>query len=144
MKTSNAGIADDFTFGDPTGGGDMFKAADHLGNLVAFVEPTWEEDVSTSHGPADVAKVRYAVVLDGPEAGSVYESTMIFGKALAPAVYSNGEHAIVLGRIGQSEAKPGQNPAWTLIESTDADKQAAGAWFSANASRNAAGRIVIA
>lgn len=121
----------------------MFKAAEHLGALCAFVEPDWETDVSTANGPADVAKCRYVIVLDGANAGTVFESTMIFGKALAPAVYANGESPIVLGRIGQGEAKPGQNAAWLLNEATPADEQVAGTWFQAHAGRNAAGRIVI-
>lgn len=135
-------MQDDFTFGKPGSAGDQFKSADNLGRLVAFVEPSLE-DVDTKFGEAEAAKVRYAIVLDGADAGSVYENTLVFGKALAPAVYANGESAIVLGRIAMGTAKAGQNAPYILEDASEDDEKAAGAWFSQNASRNAAGRIVI-
>ena len=133
--------AQPWKFGDPTGPGDLFNARDHMGRLVAFVQPT-REDVSTKFGDDEATRVRYVVILDGDDAGKTLDGSLIFGN-LGLNAWANGDHAIVLGRINQSEAKPGQNPAYILDPADDAEKDTAKAWFDAYATLNAAGHITI-
>lgn len=136
--------ANPWTFGDPTGPGDLFNARDYMGRLVAFVQPQRETGIQTRYGTSDATRCRYVVVLDGDEetAGTVIDNPLVFGN-LGDNAWANGDHAIVLGRIGQADAKPGQNPAYILDPASDEDKAAAKAWFGQYASTNAAGHVVI-
>ena len=133
--------AQPWSFGDPTGPGDQFNARDYMAHLVAFVQPS-RESVTTRFGTDEVTRVRYAVVLEGPKAGDVLDNPLVFGN-LGQNAWGGGEAAIVLGRIDQAQAKPGQNPAYILNPATDEEKAQAKAWFDTYASMNAAGHIVI-
>lgn len=131
----------DWNFGDPTGNGDQWKAADHVGRLVAFVEPDREE-VDTKFGSSEATKCRYIVVLDGDEPGTVFDNPLVFGNISRDA-YSNGTEKIVLGRVAVGAPKAGQSPPYILNPATDEDKKTANAWFSKNAELNAIGRVLI-
>ena len=136
--------AQPWTFGDPAGPGDQFNAKEHHHHLVAFVQPA-REDVSTKFGDDEATRCRFIVCLDGGddhEGGLVHDNALVFGN-LGVAAYANGDHAIVLGRVSQSEAKPGQSPAWILDQADPADHVMAKSWFEANAGQNAAGHITI-
>ena len=139
---TTVGPANDFTFGAPSAGGDMFAARDHVGRLVAFVRPKLEEDVQTKFGAADAAKPRYTVILDGDDANTLFENSLIFGQALVPAL-TGSDAEIVLGRITVGEAKAGQSPPHILEAATEDDEKVAMAFFSQYAKRNAVGEIVI-
>jgi hypothetical protein len=130
-----------FTFGDPAGPGDVFNARDFMGELVAFVEPM-RENASTRFGEGETTRCRYVIALSGDQAGEVFDNAYVWGN-LGENAYAKGEHNIVLGRINQSEAKPGQNPAYILDPSTEEDQGIARQWFEAYARRNAAGHITI-
>lgn len=130
-----------FSFADPTGGGDQWKAAEHVGRLVAFVEPSRESDIPTKFGTTEATKCAYIVVLDGANPGTVFDNPLVFGNISRDA-YSNGEK-IVLGRVAIGQAKAGQSAPYILNAATDDDKALADKWFTANASLNPAGRILI-
>lgn len=129
-----------FTFGDPVQA-DQFKNADHVGDLVAFVDPT-RKDVNTQFGEQEATSCTYIVVLTGDEAGEVYDDSLVFGN-LGRDAYSGGKEQIVLGRIATGKAKAGQSAPFYLEAATDDDKKLAGDWFTANAKTNAAGKVVI-
>lgn len=131
---------DDFTFGKPAAG-DQFRSADNVGALCAFVSVT-SEDVNTKFGAADAAKCRYVIVLDGDDAGTIYENTLVFGAAMVPSL-TGSDDEIILGRIAQGEAKAGQSPPFLLEDADSDDETLAMKFFKANAKRNAVGQIAV-
>lgn len=136
----------DWGFGSPSdSSGDRWKAADHLGELTAFVDVTLAEGVGQDfgNGPDDAADCSYIVTLDGKEADTVYEDAWVFGKALVPAL-TRAETQIIVGRVVKGEAKPGRNAPYLLDDPTDEDLATAQEWFSAHASQDAAGGVLIA
>lgn len=130
-----------FDFGKPAGMGDQWKAADHVGRLCAFVEPS-RTTAPTKFGESDATKCTYIVVLDGPDAGTVYDGPMIFGN-ISKDAYAEGLHKIVLGRVAVGQAKAGQSAPFILNEASEDDTAIAGKWFDANAKINPAGRVLI-
>jgi hypothetical protein len=130
-----------WTFGDPSGMGDQWKAADHVGLLVAFVEPERKE-METKFGSQEATVCRYVVVLDGDDAGMVFDDPIVFGNISRDA-YSNGDEKVVLGRVAIGQAKSGQSPPYILNAADDEEKSLAAAWFTQHASLNPAGRILI-
>jgi len=130
-----------WTFGDPSGMGDQWKAKDHVGSLVAFVEPERKE-METKFGTQEATSCRYIVMLSGDEAGMVYDDPVVFGNISRDA-YSNGEEKIVLGVVSVGQAKDGQSPPFILDPADDKQKSEAAAWFTQHASLNPAGRILI-
>ncbi len=107
-------------FNDPSAGGDKLPLGDLLGALLLFTVKSVEKDITTSFGVTDAVKADVAV-LDGPHKGDTYDDTLVFPRvlksALAPSV-----GGMVLGRLGQGTAKPGQSPPWILAAGTDDDK----------------------
>ena len=130
----------DWNFGEPSGQGDMFKTADYVGSLVAFVDGK-RGTQETKFGEAEVTTCRYVVLLDGDDAGTVFDDPTVFGN-IGKDAYSV-ETNIVLGRINVGEAKPGRNAPFILDAATDDDKKVAGAWFDKNAAINSVGAVLI-
>lgn len=93
---------------------------DYLGKLLLIEPITLETGVKTSLGERDAVRADVTVIDadgDGPEE---HKDTLIFPRVLISQTRSLvGEK--VLGRLGQGEAKQGQNPPWKLLEATDAD-----------------------
>lgn len=118
-------------FAQPASGGDAFKPKDNGGALVLVKPHTLEQDVQTDYGVSDAVKATVGVV-DGPNAGEIYEDTLIFPKLLQSQLKKYvGTGQIVIGRMGQAPArKPGQSPAWKLEDYTDQDAQAAQSFFN--------------
>ena len=92
---------------------------DHLGALM-LIEPTaMETGIVTSLGERDAVRGRVSVITGDGEA-DVYDDTLIFPRVLIGQLRSRiGEK--VLGRLGQGNAKPGQNPPWTIVTATEDD-----------------------
>lgn len=111
-------MTDPFATPGSTSGVD-YKALN--GRLLLIMPTSLESDVKTSLGDKDAVRADI-VVLDGPEAGEEYNDTLVFPRVLIGQLRSRvGEK--VLGRLGQGQARPGQNAPWLLTEATDADKQ---------------------
>lgn len=118
-------MSNPFTAPAPATGGITW--ADHLGRLLV-IEPAATETIKTTFG--DNEAIRADVhVLDGPDPGT-FEDTLIFPKVLAAQLRPR-IGAMVLGRLGQGQAKPGQSAPWLILEPTDADTAAAVAWLTA-------------
>lgn len=111
-------------FADPAeGGGDKLPYDDLNGSLLLVTVKSVEEGIQTTFGVKDAIKADIAV-LDGDHKAERYEDTLIFPKVLVGALRSNVGR-MVLGRLGQGNAKPGQKPPWILAAGTDADKATA-------------------
>jgi hypothetical protein len=62
------------------------------------------------------------IVLDGDADETVYTNALVFPRSLQSQLKSQiGQ--MVLGRLGQGHAKPGQRPPWMLAAATDEDKR---------------------
>lgn len=100
------------------------------GKLLLIEPMKLEEGVATSFGNKDAIRAR-VVILDGPDAGTEHEDTLLFPGVLIGQLRPRiGQK--VLGRLGQGQAKPGQQPPWKLAEATDADQQIGMAWLAKN------------
>jgi len=102
-----------------------------LGRLLV-VEPTdLEKGIPTSLGPADAVRARVHVI--DQDVPKTYEDALIFPRVLISQLRSKiGQ--MVLGRMEQGVAKPGQTAPWRMAEPTDQDKALGGAWLRARKS----------
>lgn len=89
------------------------------------------KDIQTTFGVTDAVRATVTPV-DGESAGSPYQDTLVFPRALKSQLAPNVGKT-VLGRLGQGTAKPGQSPPWILSEATEADQQTAGAFVAQTA-----------
>lgn len=96
------------------------------GALLIIKPAAVESGIQTVHGPSDAIRADLYVV-DGPLGGEVYEDTLLFPKVLQGQLKARVGQ-LVIGRLGQGQAKPGQSAPWVLQEATAADI-AAGAAF---------------
>lgn len=104
------------------------KWEDFKGALLVIEPHKLEEGVLTSLGAKDAVRADVHV-LDGPNAGDTYADTLIFPRVLIGQTRASiGKK--VLGRLGQGNAKPGQNAPWMLSEATPQDQAAAQAWLA--------------
>jgi hypothetical protein len=85
------------------------------------------KDINTSLGVRDAVRATVTVV-----DGATYQDTLVFPKVLLSQL-SPLVGQTVLGRLGQGQAKPGQNPPWTLTEATPEDQKAAAAFIAGQA-----------
>lgn len=117
--------ADPFATPAPPGGSVDFNVLNNC--LLMFEVHRVEDHVPTVHtkpgekSPAVAATVH---IIDGPMAGQVIDSALIFPKILQSQL-SPRVGAKVLGRLFQGQGKPGQSPPWTLAEATPQDRAAA-------------------
>jgi hypothetical protein len=109
------------TFADPsTGSGEKLPLTELNGSLLLFTVKSVETDIKTAFGTTDAVKADVAV-LDGPHKAETFEDTLVFPKILRSALAPNvGE--MVIGRLGQGSAKPGQSPPWVLAAASDEEK----------------------
>lgn len=106
------------------------KWADLKDSLLLIRVSSIENGIKTVHGDAQAARCD-VTVLDGPQAGTAYIDTLVFPKVLVSQVKAN-VGGMVLGRLGQGSAKPGQSAPWLLAEATDADKNTAREYLAKN------------
>lgn len=108
-------------FAKPAPPGEGIKWADLQGALLIIEPFAVETGIQTAFGPADAVRARVSVV-DGEQAGTVYEDTLIFPKVLSGQVKGHVGGA-VLGRLMTGAAKPNQSPPWLLAEASQQDEQ---------------------
>lgn len=104
-----------------------------LNGALLIIEPlSVETDIKTVHGSASAVKANVSVV-DGELAGTVYAETLVFPKVIQSAI-KGSIGTLVLGRLWQGTAKPGQSAPWILDDATGnaADVKAAEAFLSAD------------
>jgi len=108
------------TFQDPSQGGDRLPLNDLNGSLLLFTVKSIEHDIVTQFGTTDAVKADVAV-LDGAHKGETFDDTLIFPRVLKSALAPN-VGSMVLGRLGQGQAKSGQSAPWVLAPGTPEDK----------------------
>lgn len=126
------------------GGGDPFSAPSGIsgekitqfnGELL-LVKPTEViPEMNTKRGLAkDVVRADVGV-LTGERAGEKIPDMLVFQQALKRElikVLDAKANPYLLGRLGQSAAKEGKDPAWIFIAFTEEDVTVARAWLAAN------------
>lgn len=100
---------------------------DYLGSLLLFKVRGFEPSVNTVHGETSAVQAD-VIVLDGDNADAVITDTLVFPKVLQNQIKGN-IGGMVLGRLGQGEAKKGQSAPWKLADATEADKTVARAYL---------------
>lgn len=117
-------------FGDP-GTSSGINLSSIEGSLLLIKALRVEHGINTSLGARD-ATVADIHVLDGPEAGTVYNEVFIWPKVMQSELKSYvGVEKFALGRLGKGTAKPGQNAPWKLLLAADADKAMARDYLAA-------------
>ncbi len=108
-------------FNDPaSGSGDKLPLHDINGSLLLFTVHELVHEIPTKFGVSDAVRADVAV-LDGTSKGETYNDTLIFPRVLRSQLRDSvGE--MVLGRLGQGEAKGGQDPPWLLFTASDDEK----------------------
>lgn len=96
-----------------------FSFEEHNGDLLLISPHGVEEGIVTSFGEKEAVRATIRVI-DGDDAGTIYDDSLVFPKVLIGQLRSKlGEK--VLGRLMQGLAKPGQKPPWKLTEATSGD-----------------------
>jgi hypothetical protein len=101
---------------------------DLKGSLLLVKVHGIEAAIKTVHGDTPAVRAD-VIVLDGDQAETTYNDTLIFPKLLQSQVKGQ-VGGMVLGRLGQGVAKPGQSAPWTLDDATEADKGVARAYLA--------------
>jgi hypothetical protein len=101
---------------------------EYKGALLLFTVHSLEREVKTTLGTKDAISASIAV-LDGPRAGKTIDNTLVFPQVLQGQLRAR-IGSMCLGRLGQGDAKPGQNAPWKLSDPTDADKTLARSYLS--------------
>lgn len=96
------------------------------GRLLVIEPHALEPKVSTTLGEKDAVRADVHVIdQDEPE---TYQDALIFPRVLIGQLRPRiGE--MVLGRLEQGNAKPGQNAPWRIAEATTQDQKLGGDWL---------------
>ena len=100
----------------PTG----FDLKAHLGALLLIEVIEYHPEIATTFGPSQAISCNIAV-LDGEHKGDTAPNAMLFPKVLVSSLKSNVGQMVV-GRLTQGVAKPGQSAPWTLTPATPDEK----------------------
>lgn len=110
-------------------GGSGIEYGDFLNKLFVVEPLEVEKGISTVHGEKDAVRAN-VYVLVSKDRTEEFEDTLIFPKVLQSQVRRQ-IGSLVVGRLGQGEAKRGQKPPWVLAEPSAGDlKKAADFWSS--------------
>lgn len=99
------------SFAAPASGGEGPAAADVNGHVLVIEPLSYEESVTTVHGPKDAVRLR----LHDISTQATYEDCLWFGGYLVGSLKGRvGDK--VLAQMGQGTAKPGQSAPWILTD----------------------------
>jgi len=101
------------------------------GALLLIKVHAQEHGIKTVHGEVSAVRADVIVLDDAGDvpAETVYADTLIFPKVIQSQ--TKGQvGSMVLGRLGQGQAKPAQSKPWTLAAATDADKEIGRAYLA--------------
>lgn len=120
-------------FSAPAAGG-RFSAKDHNGALLLITPNEYKTGIATTFGTKDAIDAK-VVVIDEKAVGESEEidGALLFGGVLIGQLKSKIGKGLVLGRLEQGTAKPGQQPPWRLADPTDAEKDVARAYLATKA-----------
>lgn len=115
-----------------TASGGQFPLKEHLGDLLVIHVTGFEKDIPTAIGNSDAVRVNILVAEAtdpdnvGHESGEEYDDVLLFSKVLVSSLKGKvGTGRLVLGRLGQGQAKPKQDPPWILLPFDEDDAQKA-------------------
>jgi hypothetical protein len=128
-----------FKVSRPSQGSGGFDKKEHEGHLCIFVEPKAEEMTTRYEKEATAARCSYTCCL---ECRSVVSDALLFGAVLVPQLTNGGEE-LVVGKLGQGEAKAGQNAPWLLWDPTEEEEAKAEAFLERYATRLQSGKVVV-
>lgn len=108
------------------------------GSLLYITVHEVKRDIETSFGITNAVAASVAV-LDGPHKGDVFDDALVFPRVLQSQLAPSAGAAdpVVVGRLGQGDAKPGKSKPW-LLTSPTADELATAAKYEAFAKQKAA------
>ena len=109
-------------FDSPDAGG--AKVTDYEGCLLLLTPTEYKTGIQTTYGEKD-AVATDLVALDETESGDIEEhgDMLLFQGVLIGQTKGKVGRGMVLGRLGKRPpSKPGQNPAWVLLDPTEEDK----------------------
>ena len=110
-------------FTTPATVGTGVKWAELNGHLLV-IEPKSVDNVATAYGTSDAVRAD----LHDLDTGDEYPDILIFPKILISQTRSRVGQ-MILGRLGQGTARPGQSAPWKLVDPTPADIAQAQAWL---------------
>lgn len=110
--------------------GEYFEIKKHVGALAIIAVNEYLPNFVTSMGPGQAVRAE-VVVIDGPGEGARYPDALFFGKKIVPQMKAQ-VGSVVLGRIGQGQARPGQSPPYVLQKATQEDGKTANDWVNTN------------
>jgi hypothetical protein len=119
------------TFADPASPSGI-DYAELKGSLLLFDVTGLEDHIPTSvtkPGEKSPAVRVNMTILDGAQAGTRVEDSLVFPKVLQGQLRSRVGQ-LVLGRLTQGQAKPGQSAPWKLDPATAEDKTKAEAYLA--------------
>jgi len=134
-------------FAAPAPQGDKLQAGEVLNHLLVIIPTEYIPSMPTVHGDSDAIRCDVAVLTQQTEAGTVpvYRDVLWFNVSLKNTLKKQvGD--LVLSRMGQGTAKPGQDPAFILLDATT-DAQAvqyAEHWLNTNPEFEAVARKKLA
>ena len=109
-------------FGMPSGGGSGSKIADDLGQALLVRPLEFKPEFKTQHGIIDAIQCDW-IVLTGPEAGQVRESSLVFQTMLVgdlKKILANPATPFMVGVLTTGEAKPGKNAPYLFATPDEA------------------------
>jgi hypothetical protein len=123
-KTKSAPSNDfDDEMGDPAEGGDNWKVATALGELLVIRPLSVEKDIETEYGKTDAIRADVIVVNEKkPAKSETHEGVLIFQGMLQAALRDKVGKGLVVGRLVQGEKKPGKSAPYLLEKADDDEK----------------------
>jgi len=118
------------TFSAPaTGGGDKLAVAAINQHYVVIFVKSYEENITTAHGPANAVRVNVADLTTGTH----HLDVLWFPKVIVGSLRSQ-VGSMVLAKIAQGDPQPGKSAPWILEDATQeaAVVAAANKWLEAN------------
>lgn len=120
-------------FSSPATGG-RFSAENNKDKLLLITPRSYEQGVQTTFGAKDAVKADIVVIDEtDPTRSEEIDDALLFGGVLIGQTKSFIDKGLVLGRLGQGTAKPGQKPPWVLADPTDAEKDVARKYLASKA-----------
>lgn len=117
-------------FNDPSSS-DLLPLDALNGSLLLLTVYEETPEINTVHGPQTAIRAD-VVALDGPHAGEKFDDALIFPRVLKSQLRRSTGGLLVVGRLGQGNKKPGQNPPWTLNAATEQEKAIAKRWVDSH------------
>jgi hypothetical protein len=112
-----------------TGGGDKLPVADVNGHFVLIHLSSYEENITTSNGPANAVRCNVADL----STGTHHLDVLWFPKVIVGSL-RNQIGQLVLAKVAQGVAQPGKSAPWILEDASTNPEVVAAAhkWLDAN------------